>query len=579
LVDPHDRHSHRRNPKDPHAPTAEQVEQKEVEEVELEVEKTPQEKDKTSSGKMGNAAVAMALATGTPPPTDTGNTSRAAQLSTRTEDKEKEASTLEFGGPPEPPPERPFEITDLTASWRPRVRQQRKIKQRGQTERTELSEDATFNEFLRRCQEVKPFPINMASTTIDPLIQPTPHIFRGLLTTWAQAATQAFTDNSQNEKLRGCILNPPSNLQDFRNGNPIHGAIRLAALSSLGLATRSQSTTSATIAHITFRLELLSRAHEIQSNATATDPANVKKTDTAASQFRALRPTAQTGHVVIPDTLQPSPDLMETILQLVRPPIFEEFVPRFPAPTPPSNNDPLGIDAILAQHIGGKPSHQDDVVVIVQSASERFAVNIAALARSLGALVAAIADICELWSSGAPNESLLQVLQDHDKTVASHLHTLIEITRAGLNRSVPPKGLHNGYTRVAKRMHETTIRTLSTISDIITTILPEPSKPREADKAANYDIIQETIDQCLVAADALSLQDWKRAAIAAMQVAEDGLSRRNGLLYLSGVLTLLEVHRAQGDVESDNEFRLRAGASLIQMSQLEGVRILAHWDD
>jgi hypothetical protein len=128
-------------------------------------------------------------------------------------------------------------------------------------------------------------------------------------------------------------------------------------------------------------------------------------------------------------------------------------------------------------------------------------------------------------------------------------------------------------------MHETTIRTLSALSDIITTILPEPSKPRETDKTADFDFIQETIDQCLVAAEALSLQDWKRAEIAATLVAEAGLSRRNGLVYLSGVLTLLEVHRAQGDVESGNEFRLRAGASLIQMSQLEGVRILAHWDD
>ena len=87
MVKPNDRHSRHNNPKDAHAPTAEQLEQHEVEEVDLELEKAPREHDKTSSGRIGNAAVAMALSTGTPPPTNTGNASRAAQLRKRNEDE------------------------------------------------------------------------------------------------------------------------------------------------------------------------------------------------------------------------------------------------------------------------------------------------------------------------------------------------------------------------------------------------------------------------------------------------------------------------------------------------------------
>lgn len=307
-------------------------------------------------------------------------------------------------------------------------------------------------------------------------------------------------------------------------------------------------------------------------------------------------------------------------------------------PDEPPDDDPLGLDAILAQFTGGPVDRDEPLYYSAMQAAERLAAATARTRIHVAAAAVAIAQVARAWSSGPPLATLEHVAATVDQETDRNLRLLVEVARAAKQRSVPPKGLKAGLKRAVRALrgvHDLArgllLETIGGILPAGAVLQPAADPPHDAlttawadgepslalpwltrlgnaptHRAAHALVALTAGDDdpthtstLLEAAQTVS--DPTHAAIlhalvgplalragdhtTAVQLAADGMTtaarRRNGLLLADAALVGVEAHRLAGDRAAAEALHLEAGRRIWRMGAPAALSALARytWPD
>jgi hypothetical protein len=460
-----DRHA-QRNPQGPqHTPDQEQ-------EQEIEVGTETQEPEHSrAQNQVGNQALADMLASRAKP--DAGDREGGGGgLVQGQRGGEKEGQ--EYGGDDDPLEDAPLTIEELAASWNPTTK---KAEDRPAFLEA-MPDDDLPPEDDKWLAEVKrsPSPRLHHTRYPDGLLQPSALALAGSLGPWSREAARWLEPTLEHRCLGYTLAHPPPCLQD-PHGRVLVARVRTAALATWALLdTRllAGDVPIGTSAFLDFILETASGARHVRE-ATRRVLAMGQKLPRAADLLDEMLP--DNGRRVAPRPLPPEATarMVATLRDLTALEPARSVIPSLltrPTPASHDDDDPLGLDAILAEHTGGPVDPDAAVYHAAVQGAERLAGSCARTRVAFVGAALAIGDACADWSTGVPATTLRMLATHVDQRVQETLQLLVEIARAAQRRSVPPKGLANGLRRGARQIEKIRRESFGALSQVAGAVLP-----------------------------------------------------------------------------------------------------------
>lgn len=384
----------------------------------------------------------------------------------------------EFGGDDDDVDDLPLTLEDLVRSWNPGTP---KSKDRPSwlepMPSDELPpEDEAYLDAVRGVG-VQRVP---RSHTLDSQLQPSRSVVAASLLDWGRAVHAWCSTDLVDRTLARSFVPGASHLHD-PDGRVLLARVRTGAIGSL-LIQRSPALrdgpSGGTLGFVQFCLEL--QGHRRHAEMVRIDPGVEGKQMPKTGAVLARSFSGTSGRVeprALPEQAQArlSP-VLDLLLDLEDP---EVYLPSLTAaPAVDIDDDPLGLDAILAQFTGGAPEPDEPLYYSAMQSAERLAAATARTRVHVAACSTSIAQVARLWSAGPPLEHLQQVAQTIDQETDRNLRLLVEIARAAKRKSVPPKGLKAGLTRAVRALRNAHRTARDLLSEIVGGLLPGlPSVP------------------------------------------------------------------------------------------------------
>lgn len=575
-------------------------------------------------------------------------------MAERGRDEEVEGPT--HGGEDDPVDDGAITMEDLTRSWNPRLKRE---KDRPAFTEAMPADDLPPDdaEWLDRVRAA-PAPELQPSTTVDGLLQPSPEAAAAGLTSWIRhighwvgedparrALTRALAPSApclqdpwgrvllararagaaaswlllDTPTLRDPVVRPPGGVPGARGPGIHETAVVQLCLEVAGSGRRVDEVQAWAQEHG----GALPAAHAVLA-AHLPDAGRPER-------WRRLEPRPLDPHA--------GEQVIAALSDLADLPSARAFLPSLVevAPSEEPDDDPLGLDALIAEHTGGRPDPQAGLYHSGIQAAERMAAAVARARVRLAGSAAALGDACRHWSAGTPTANLLDAMTHLDQQVTRALQLLVEIARAAQRRAVPPRGIRNGLTHAAKAIDDAVAQCLQRLAAIAGGVLPGSSEvpvpgPRDpdplddafaegsphlalawldaqppsasvvaarvlvrmADGEPAADLVDPLRDAISEAREerrealALALETclgpcllWAGAPDAALELADAhlkiGRARRNGLVVANAAMLGVEAHRMNGDAAAADALRLEGGRLCWHMGARGALTLLARW--
>jgi hypothetical protein len=460
-----------RKPQGPQSASDQEQEQ----ELETQTEQEGQEQEHSrSQNQLGNAAVADMLASRNKPDGH-GADQGGGKLAQEASGSEKQGS--EFGGDDDPVEVDTVTIAELAAAWNPttKKKEDRPAFLEAMPSDDLPPEDQAWLQSLRTLRAPDLPDVDFP----DGLLQPSDLAVTGSLGPWAREVGRWLDPRLEHRCLSQTIAKPPPCIHD-PGGRVIFSRARVAALASWGLLDTDLLSSGAdvsTTAFLDFTLETASgarRVHEATRHVLELE----NKLPRASTMLAELLP--RDGRTVKAMPLPPAATAriiaVLTDLTGLEPVLAPSLV--LGSVTVDPDDDPLGLDAVIEQHTGGRADPEEPVFHAAVQGAERLA---GACARTRVAFVgAALAtgDACLGWSTGIPTETLASLAAHLDERVQTILQLLVEVARAAKRRSVPPRGLANGLKRATRQLEQIRKASFGALSQVAGAVIPgSPSVP------------------------------------------------------------------------------------------------------
>jgi hypothetical protein len=595
----------------------------------------PETEQSRLQNQMGNQAVQQIVAT--QGSGDGGGGAGGVEIEMARRRAAAERQAQDFGGDPEPADGGPLTELDLTRSWNPGTPQSadRPKFLEAMPEDELPPEDASFLELVARA----PTRFVRSSAVNDALLQPSPGILAISLRGWNRGVSR-FVGSSLDRRAHAALLTTSAPLLQDPHGRVLLSRARNASLASSALARSPVlgAAPEATLcAYVNFALELESRDFRVRGARLALGDA--EELPTATGLLTTLLAGSPAGTVRLTRLADPAlSDLavvLQTVLSLSDP---SGIIPQLTEAAPEEEEeDPLGLESVLQAMTGGAKVPSDALFKTAIQGAERLASATTLTRVRFAGSALAIADVSQLWSAGAPSESLLGVMREVDKDTAACLQLLLDIARAAQRRTVAPRGLAVGLRRAAVALTRARERGVALLSEVIGGVLPgeprwrevPPAQPdplaeawSDGDPAAAIPWLRSlppslerdaaiTLTRVVIETDAEAmcgpLRDLRDAALVhqdpglasalgvclgatllaaggvdeALALANEqlahGRNRRSGVVVAEGALLGIEALLARGDQPAANHLRVTTGAFLWNIGARGGLSLLARW--
>lgn len=540
-----------------------------------------------------------------------------------------------FGGDDDLDDDLPLTLEDLVRSWNPGTP---KSKDRPAWLEPMPSDELPPEDeaYLAEIKSDAAFRVR-GDFTVDSQIQPSGAVMASGMMDWGRAV-QLWTSTDLLDRTVARVFVPGASFLHDPTGRALFHRARTGAIGSLLMQrgpTLAAAPSSPTVGFVAFCLEL--QGHRRHAEMVRIDPGVEGKQmpKTTAVLERCIQGrAANVAPRALPAAAQAHLDpVLDLLLDLEDPNVYLPSMIADLSDDDP-DDDPLGLDAILAEFTGGAPDRDEPLYYSAMQAAERLAAATARTRIHVAAASVAIAQVARWWSTGLPLETLHHVAATVDQETDRNLRLLVEVARAAKQRSVPPKGLKAGLKRAVRALRGVHDLARELLSETIGGIVPagpivhprapipldplesawadgEPrrglpwldNRPKTPGTRATALLIQLTAgddrdgmadDLLAAAADQSSplitevlqvlagpvlLREGKtvRAHALALEQMAIGESRRNGLLLASAALLGIEALRLQGDVEGAHALHLDAGRRAWALGAPAALTVLARY--
>jgi len=623
------------NALDPTAQKRAEQEQEEQLEQQVEAEQEQEQQRDTQQDQLGNQGVAAMLGI---PSVKPGSAGLGISIGDRDEEL---IGDLDYGGDDDDVPvDGPLTLRDLTRQWNKGTKRGRDITAFTEPMPAEdlPPEDDALADAIRRA----PAPDLPATEALDPLLQPNPAVVAGDMGPWIREALR-WSGRGLVPRTVGRMVGPAAPALLDPHGRVLFARARVGALCSLlvldGPVLR-EAPTPAVTAFVDLCLELAGQRPTIHAVWWRAQQAQLKLPVGAEIARRELagRRTGRGRRAELPETV--GHHLGVVLRDLIDLPSAKTLVPHVPeVPVYEADeDDPLGLDDVLAEHTGGRPDPLVSIYATTIHGAERLASAVARTRVRLAGLAVALSDVGDQWIAGAPVDPVVALVEHSDRESQRILTLLVEIAQAARRRAVAPAGIRNGLRRAAKMLDKlvtSTIRSMARLAgglipevpDLPALYEPEPEDPltgawadgrpqdalpwlatvahgvdREAaelfTRAGAGEPPYQLADPLLALADrcredrpwlgeaarvvAGSCLMWAQRYDEALEVGSHhlmlGRSRRNGLLMASGALLCAEVFHQLGEPADRDDVRRIAGIDAWHMGQRAALTLLLRWE-
>lgn len=589
-----------------------------------------------AQNRLGNAALSAMLGA----TSDGGGEGGGGGLGMRARAADQEKERPSHGGEADPVDDGVITLEDLTRSWNPRLKKdkERPAFRESMPDDDLPPEDADFLQAVRAL----PRPQLGEEPTVDGLLQPSADALQVGLTPWIRQVAPWASESVAHRLLIRVLAPPAPCLQDpfgrVSLARARAGAAAVALLLDTPLLSRPEPLEAALV-QLCLEIGGSTRlAAEVQSWAEehGGDLPEAAATFRSVLELDDLRPARPVEVDLPPGTLG---RIALAIHQLADLPSAARALPSLPDPSPTldeEDDDPLGLDAIIAQHTGEGLDPQASLYQTCVQSAERLAAQIARTRVRIAAVAAAIANVARHWSAGPPHAHLLQTLHQLDQASMRTLQLLVEIARAAQRHAVAVRGIQNGLKRAARAIDEHVRTSVIGLAQVAASVLPgvpdlppPPEPPQDAlqllldedrpgealallqsqgsaDAQAATALLRvfmaeppaslmeplaqaaeraRSVDRPWLATAldvflgscALWTGELERAEALARQQVELGRQRRNGMLVAVGVLLAMEAALARGDAEQAHVLRRDGGALAWHMGAQGALSLLARW--
>jgi hypothetical protein len=601
-------------------------------EIEAPAHEAPEPEHKRLQNQLGNQALAAMLGVGAQ------QAGADVEVEGITTSRGEEVEGTTYGGDDEPVDAGPPREVDLNASWRPRRAPPPKkadpIDRVDPLDEDDPGVDEGVVAWLREARATR-VEVPPPSASIDAMVQPSGALALDGLAAWTAAGPRWMGARQVDRVLGWAVRTGASGLAD-PFGRPVVGSVRSGSAALWGVlrGALGHDPRAVDAAFVGFCLEVSGRrpsAHEITTHYRA--PAG--KVPSAVEAFATVCPSPS-GRVR--PTRLGDPEmaaLAHTIADLCT---FDDpmrQVPRLaggPSPDPDDDDpDPLGLDASF-----GAPVEADaGLWVAARAGADRLASAATASAVQSAGAARAIALTCHLWSRGAPEQNLVEVLTATDNELKDVVRLLVEIARAVSAKSVALRGVETGLRRAAKMLQDARARVIVRLTEVAAAVLPpaprlpapagagtdglgealadgRPSdgqrwldaQPTSLDRDAAAAVLAASraapdaplrLEACvhqaraagdpaleglllgLLAARRLAGHDLDRADAAAAALEGLARARRNGLALADAAIVRAEVARLRGRPDHARAVHVQAGAVLYHLGADGPMQLLARY--
>ncbi len=492
-------------------------------------------------------------------------------------------------------------------------------------------------EFVDQLAAQPPPPLPPTPNT-DALLQPSVDAIARSLRGWSRAV-ERWTGNALHRRAWGALARHGGPLLSDPHGRVLFGRARTATLCTLlcidGQVVDDSDTAGASLLHLL--LELETRHWQVRSvRMSITDP---KARPNAADLFAAVL-GAPAGEVVPrrvgPVAAAAFDSTLQSLLMLEH---ARHLVPRIAVPSPAAldDDDPLGIDGVLAGFTGGAPDAEDAVYRSALQAAERLAAAMQLSKIRMAGVAVAISEVCRLHRSVVPNLTLYDGLKYLDEQCMTILNRLRELARACQKRSLPIPDLVAALDSVAHDLEWVrgearkvlTVILAGTLESVpeprpITVPPPDPlseawadgnpggalpwlrSLPHRLERdaaivftelAQSNDVeraiegLEDLLGQAAAAGAwpvqaatitlltpcLLRTRNLERVMALAREHGQRAFLRRNGLWIADAALAAMEAYRLAGRPEAAVKVRLQAGTACWTLGAHGAVSLLSRW--
>ena len=551
-----------RKPSSNKAPAAEEQQAEET----VEAEEVPEHQ--RMQNQLGNQAMAAMVSARSS--TNAGGAAVESSFATQQEQEED----VVYGGIDDPD-DGPPTILDLTQSWNPRLKKSKdrpKFVESMPDPELPDEDDAFLN-------QVRSTPwAGMLPWTEEPdrLLQPPSITMARSVRPWLNAV-QFWCGGRPLDRAWLHLLRFDAALQD-PHGRLLLSRVRVGAMATLCLAASPVARASVPNAmFVDFCLDVAGQQHAADDLAFAAtqDMKTVPVTAKLMAPF-----IERTPHRV--ELTKPTREQLATLHAHLAP-LFQfndprELIPRLdvtPRP-PPEDDDPLKLRAVLEEHTQAPADEGAARAQRALTAARGFGAGLAWMRIHNAGACVAIAQAATMWSAGVPAANLYEAAALLDRATESSLKLLREVAGAAQQRTVPPRGLRIGLTRIAKGMTSAQRGMLHHLCGIILGLLPEPPQLEELVPVAE-DALSERADDNTPT----SMVDWlariphsadRHAATIALDLADGARAstHADALLFLrEGALSVEDSRRAAA-------LGVLAAAGLLAAKRYDEARALAH---
>ncbi len=630
--DPDERKAHKKAENDK---AKRDQEQEQEQEQDQQKEKGKEPEHARAQNQVGNAALAAMMNAG---PGGRGGGGVEVEMSKKKADMEKEGQG--FGGEDDEGDPVAMLDGDLAEAWNPTtVHPSERLAFLEAMPEDELPpEDDALIEAILALGDLPPLP---ESASIEPLVQPSAEVLAVSTQTWTRAVARFVGPSLASRAWARLVTNPGPLLQD-PGGRVLILRARTSSLAANALlhgpalAERDVATT----ALIGFALELEARSWRVRAGRLALGD-NTARALARNTLEMVLTEADRLGRVeprrVDDASLGALHRALNTLLDVEDP---HGLVPRNDdshREDEDEDDDPLGLDAVIAEFTGGVQDPREGVYRAFLQAADKVANAIYLTRVRIAGVAVAVADTAKLWTNGAPGETLLDVMSDFDASTGEIIALLKDVARAANKRNVALRTLRAWLDKAADNLVDATTRALDALACTIAGILPENPRvpafidaPSDAlgeawgdgtpDRALPWIGAQPTtLDRDAAAmftrfavawepqglADALValrdranqlervyVEDAFGTLLGAVLLAEGryaeaqalgrerfgpALERRNGVVAAEAALLEIDALYAAGQVPEAEARRLQTAAQLAQIGARGALTLLARW--
>lgn len=608
--------------------------QEQDQDLEQQQEKQKEPEHARAQNQLGNAALAMMMNAGA------GGRGGGVEVEMAKKKVDMEKEGQGFGGEDDAGDPAALPDGDLTEAWNPTtVHPSERVAFLEAMPEDELPpEDEALIEAIAGVLDL---PHLADEASIEPLLQPSPEVLAVSTQTWIRGVARLVGPSLASRTWAHLLTHPGPLLQDPAGRVLILRArtssmAANALLAGPTLAARD----AATCGLVGFALELEARAWRVRAGRLALGD-NTARALARTTLEMVLAEDDRTGRI---EPRRLADEAMALLVRALRALLDMEdphgLVPHLAdgvAPEDDDDDDPLGLDAVIAEFTGGVLDPREAVYRAFLQAADKVANAVYLTRVRLAGVAVAVADTTKLWASGVPGETLLDAMSDFDAATGEIIALLKDVARAANKRNVALRTLRAWLDKAADKLVEAVSHSLDAMACAIGGVLPgEPDVPPATE--AEPDALEHawgdgtphhamgwiksqptTLDRDAAAlftrfatawepedlADALValreranmlervyLEDALGTLLGAVLLAEGrfteaqelgrerfttAMQRRNGVVAAEAALLEVEALHASGRPAEAEARRLRAAAMVWQLGTRGALTLLARW--